>query len=1676
MYLKIIFFTLLFAFNLLHAATLSLESGAVNIDNSENVATCQNFRQTYSQPPVVYMMMDNSGNNNAIIKLTAVTTTGFCAKVMESIYEDGPHVNVPAYYVAIPVGVYRLPDGTKIEAGIKTISNVVNDDRISNSWTTLTFSHAYGQPPSVITQLQTMNNELSSANPPAGRGTTNNAISIPWVTETVNNITSSSAQIALDKSHFIETGISITQSEKVGYFVIESNKFGSFTATDTGTNPVYYQTFLTGNVFGGYDQTCRTVSINNAFPTSNYLFIASKAINNASYGGWFRKCAETSRQIGLVIDSKRAKGSGKVSGNKWSWAASPDYGLSTRDHPLAPASIAVFSRSFDLSRVVNDANLSVSASVQPSAVIESGSLTMDVNVSNKGPDSAPNTILSLSLPNGMTFQQLTNGAANWSCAQNSTALDCNLTSGALAANTVSMLSLKFSAPAVASTYTVNVSAASDGLDDDGAGTTAQFQVYNLLVDDDKAECPTASFTTISSALTMAHSGDTVRVCKGTYTENVIVNTSDINITSNSGIATDVIVKGSSSNAFTVNKSNVGIKNLSIVQNISNSRAVLADNAANLTLDNLVINYTNGNNEAIKLQNSSTTPILKNLTVTSDQSGIKMDGANGFALTNLNITAGTNSGNYGIYGWNINTASSLSQIKVQSADNAIYIVSGQKTTMLDINATSSTARAIYIPNGTFSLGISAWASNTLTAQLIALQGDSAGAFSVQNTNASSTADTVMKFGNVGSNTFTFTDNNITGNSANSYGVYIDGGGSASIIQRNIIRNAITNQGLRLLNNPTFSSKISNNCFINNLTHNANVSNSGNSQFNGNFWGTTAELAVAPDYTDTAALSYCPLTANPVLIANYRFDECGWNGTTAEVKDNSTNHLDGTAKNGASTFIGEKINNAALLQHANNQYIEVPDNDLLDGTTKFTITGWINPSSLQNYLGILSKRVDYNVENAYDIFVNAGGSFVVDTHDPTLGYDRHEIAGSIHINQWTHFAVVYDGTLKQLKIYLNNVLRGTFTTAESSIINSSAPLRIGSLYAGATDIRTFDGKLDEIKLFNSALNSSQISNIYTNENALNNYDGTARAPTNCIVPPTDCTSFKYEPYHSYNASLTPSYRLQTRIANQRFDDLNVTVACANSGTVPSRKIKNIYAIDASAASCNTTTPKLFTLKSNGAYDINETNRVINIPDINITKAYSNIKLMLETNASEFNCSTDSFSIRPSSYSLTAPTGTINTSPVNLQLSAINAGGGYNGSANLTTALQTANAACKKSSKFLTSSIGTPEPFAATFVSDANTSSVKTTDIGPIYLNVKDTSWTAIDQPADCISDSNTTTENAQGLVGCNIDNNLTLTIVPNHFDVNATLLNSNGGAFTYLSTDLNMSAKLNLKITAQNSEGVTAENYSNGCYAKTSTLTIPHSVIPSPLSTINYFESNTSTTGSTAKANIISIPFGTSIFKDGNSTLAVKINFDRSVSNPVNPFDFNITNANLTDSNSPGVSGTKTPTANATFVYGRAHTYDIKTDQSSTINPVELEVYSSTSTGYVSGMPQNILHWYRNLNHSSAADGNVSRGGFSAGTTDGNINVSAAPLNGLQSIDITSTTHQTVHLDISPWLWYSPSMSYDYTGDCTKHPCFDYQFFGTATGVSTGVNSGTFNGSDFQMSPAKNITNKGVKLFR
>jgi hypothetical protein len=301
---------------------------------------------------------------------------------------------------------------------------------------------------------------------------------------------------------------------------------------------------------------------------------------------------------------------------------------------------------------------------------------------------------------------------------------------------------------------------------------------------------------------------------------------------------------------------------------------------------------------------------------------------------------------------------------------------------------------------------------------------------------------------------------------------------------------------------------------------------------------------------------------------------------------------------------------------------------------------------------------------------------------------------------------------------------------------------------------------------------------------------------------------------------------------------------------------------------------------------------------------------------------------------------------------------------------------------------------------------------------------------------------------------------------------------------MSAKLDLTITAQNAQNVTTQNYNTECYAKPTNYTINYTaptITPAAnLTKLNYFETNTSTSGNvttTAIAfNLNNMPktiFGSDT--NGSAKLSVKINFDRNETKPLNPFDFNITSATATDADN--VTGNDTPDTNATFVYGRIHPYDIKTDQMSAPNPIEIEIYGKNSTAtFLNSKPQNVLYWHRNTEHNTSAEGNITSG-TSTPTTSIVVNTSNPPKSGVQSIYITNgdgnTSKQTITLTPSNWLSMpvSNTFQYQYIKAATAPDTLL-----TPTSTSKGVNSGTFTGSDFGITAPANTTKKGIKVFR
>jgi nitrous oxidase accessory protein NosD len=100
---------------------------------------------------------------------------------------------------------------------------------------------------------------------------------------------------------------------------------------------------------------------------------------------------------------------------------------------------------------------------------------------------------------------------------------------------------------------------------------------HLLVDDDKVECPTAQYTTIQDAINHAAPGDVIRVCPGTYAEQVVI-AKNLHIRADNGAI--VMPTGASPNAIDVFSGN------------SLAALILVQNTENVEIEGLIVDGTN----------------------------------------------------------------------------------------------------------------------------------------------------------------------------------------------------------------------------------------------------------------------------------------------------------------------------------------------------------------------------------------------------------------------------------------------------------------------------------------------------------------------------------------------------------------------------------------------------------------------------------------------------------------------------------------------------------------------------------------------------------------------------------------------------------------------------------------------------------------------------------------------------------------------------------------------------------------------------------------------------------------------------------------------------------------------------------------------------------------------------
>jgi len=481
-------------------------------------------------------------------------------------------------------------------------------------------------------------------------------------------------------------------------------------------------------------------------------------------------------------------------------------------------------------------------------------------------------------------------------------------------------------------------------------------------------------------------------------------------------------------------------------------------------------------------------------------------------------------------------------------------------------------------------------------------------------------------------------------------------------------------------------------------------------------------------------------------------------------------------------------------------------------------------------------------------------------------------------------------------------------------------------------------------------------------------------------------------------------------------------------------------------------------------------------------------------------DRFSIRPKNFTITpVNTGKIKAgNDFNLTLQALNAAGtptqNYNEPVTILSASPTLDYNITKigcSTKHLTAVSDT------NFTNGVATISLSYDDVGDLNItlhevqgsefakvDMNDTDFSLyIDDSPQTVNDKYRAIDPAT----------TTVSFIPDHFEINATLTDYKAGKFTYIAKDLNMSSTLDINISAKNRQNNTTLNYNNGCYAKDINLSIGYlinnftpepNIHPKHIHKIFYLIDDDNSTNpidtnipdhgidlaENLKIKSTNSPHNTSkvIFNtdhNGSAYLHMKLNFDRQSDKPTNPFTLDITDINITDADN--VAGTNSVDTNATYLYARAKAtkdfYD-DIDKNSTKTPVMVQVYcdkwpaSATNCPGVDtshGQTNEHQWWISTAHDTSNNDGNIT---LKVGTIDpssgtasvspSNVNITTGSSVGFDNTITVSRTSNTVPMiveidldttlgtDTNSWLIYNP-----YSNILPPSPFYKVRFIGS-----------------------------------
>ena len=140
---------------------------------------------------------------------------------------------------------------------------------------------------------------------------------------------------------------------------------------------------------------------------------------------------------------------------------------------------------------------------------------------------------------------------------------------------------------------------------------------------------------------------------------------------------------------------------------------------------------------------------------------------------------------------------------------------------------------------------------------------------------------------------------------------------------------------------------------------------------------------------------------------------------------------------------------------------------------TVMAWINPDDLSfPDRGIISKR------DAFILEVESTGNLIsFSLFDRGNSWEFEPPASAVQTGEWTHVAATFDANTDTAAIYINGAFVASGTSTVTIVGNSAEPYNIGWSAHPTMTNRFFDGRIDEVAVFDTALTLAEIQQLYT-----------------------------------------------------------------------------------------------------------------------------------------------------------------------------------------------------------------------------------------------------------------------------------------------------------------------------------------------------------------------------------------------------------------------------------------------------------------------------------------------------------------------------------------------------------------------------------------------------------------------